>query len=667
MYCSFSSCFAQLEDKVAALEAKNQLTEQENENLRDLLQRLQNENMMLKQAAFTFTAPRNTAPAPQHSFNTNNSHSMQFNFSSPGAGPSKSPMQTQSPPSQFDINFNSLISFDPSMINPAEDMGEPMDTSFSHNTNHYVTVASNPMFTSFVERSPADSPPIMMNSGNQHFSPSFDFSGDHWTPPEGGGQDALEQIFGGNFLTSGSSGVDFHALLASPPSSLSPVSHASMRTPSLSSSSSSPGAATNGSPSANGASPSGVQHGGECPKTKEQLSKVIAEGGQSSFVQPSTSSSSPAASGNDKMHVDGATCEAPFAPFLRKATGEDGGTPFVMCRGSSFPKTQKSDKNIEVLTAWRTITSNPQFKVGVFARGFFFSRTKADSDATGSGCGHQRAVHRVYEQGAVRRDQGRARARGRAPHHRGARCAPGQEPVEAVRVGVGFPPCSALPLCSVFAARPRRLVPPCHCRPCCHSSFLSSSLPLSARASHRPGPGALVCAAHCQRGTRTRIVHVTVTSSLTAHCKSPYRLCIVSQRFVRPSSSSSIFGSSLSPFRIPLTPLPLPLPQFFFDDNGGTHPITYTHTLGHSRDRGSTGAQGGRRRNGGPGRGRFTKAGEARSSRRRVSFRAHWGLEAPRLPLTPLSLPCESPTFAPRLVSRPGRGLGTPGGVGLPG
>lgn len=33
-----------------------------------------------------------------------------------------------------------------------------------------------------------------------------------------------------------------------------------------------------------------------------------------------------------------------------------------MCKGSSFPKTEMSDKNIEVLTAWRTITSNPQFK-----------------------------------------------------------------------------------------------------------------------------------------------------------------------------------------------------------------------------------------------------------------------------------------------------------------
>jgi len=34
----------------------------------------------------------------------------------------------------------------------------------------------------------------------------------------------------------------------------------------------------------------------------------------------------------------------------------------VMCRGSSFPKTEQNDENIEVLSAWRSITSNPQFK-----------------------------------------------------------------------------------------------------------------------------------------------------------------------------------------------------------------------------------------------------------------------------------------------------------------
>ena len=51
-------------------------------------------------------------------------------------------------------------------------------------------------------------------------------------------------------------------------------------------------------------------------------------------------------------------------PSPRKSTSKD--VPTVMCRGSSFPKTEKSDKNIEVLSAWRTITSNPKFKVRFF-------------------------------------------------------------------------------------------------------------------------------------------------------------------------------------------------------------------------------------------------------------------------------------------------------------
>lgn len=61
------------------------MTEQENENLRDLLQRLQNENMMLKQAAFTFSAPHPTNANNNHNQNAfasnNSNHPMQFNFS----------------------------------------------------------------------------------------------------------------------------------------------------------------------------------------------------------------------------------------------------------------------------------------------------------------------------------------------------------------------------------------------------------------------------------------------------------------------------------------------------------------------------------------------------------------------------------------------------------
>ena len=358
---------------MAALEAKNQLSEQENENLRDLLQRLQNENMMLKQAAFTFSAPRNTNDSSNQQSSFNNNQAFSFNFSTPGAGPSKPPMQNPSPPSTYDLNFNNLIAFDANSFVPEDDSMD-MDQPFSHNANQYKTIASNPMFMSFAEPSPADSPPFM---GQHQYAPmSFDsFGSDHWSSPDsgsGGGGDALEQLFGGSFLSAGNGGVDFQALLASPPSALSPVSHASLRTPSLSSSTSSPAAGGTHSATTPTASPAAamLQAAESCPKTKAELERKIAEEGQSSFVQtPSLSDSagSPdsSAGGKDAAAVaaDGPSCEMPFAPFLRKAAGEDGVTPFVMCRGSSFPKTAKSDKNVEVLTAWRTITSNPQFKV----------------------------------------------------------------------------------------------------------------------------------------------------------------------------------------------------------------------------------------------------------------------------------------------------------------
>jgi len=52
----------QLEEKLAELEAKSYGTSVENENLRGILKRLQEENVALRQSAFTFTMPVNGAP-----------------------------------------------------------------------------------------------------------------------------------------------------------------------------------------------------------------------------------------------------------------------------------------------------------------------------------------------------------------------------------------------------------------------------------------------------------------------------------------------------------------------------------------------------------------------------------------------------------------------------
>lgn len=411
------------------------MSEQENENLRELLQRLQNENMMLKQAAFTFTAPRNNVANSTTAAPPLNNH-MQFNFASPGAGPSKSPVQQPAQSHQFDINFNSLIPFDPNTLNPAEDFGTDMDMnvdSFPF-AGTYKTIASNPMFTSFAEPSPSDSPPLLVNGSHQFTPGSFDSFTEHWTPPEGS-QDALEQLFGGNFLSPNANSVaDFQALLASSPSSISPIS---LRTPSLSSAGSSPPGATGGSSphTANG-SPA-LHHMGDCPKTKEDLAKAVVAQGQSSFVNSPPATSSPSA-GSDKASPSangGAACEMPFAPVLKKSQDASGAGPFVTCQGSSFPKTEKSDKNVEVLAAWRSITSNPQFKVGLSSV-CMAAYGVGSRVVVGAGCGHQRFVLGVHEQGAVRRDEGRARARGRAPHHRDARSKAGAVAAAEVAISV---------------------------------------------------------------------------------------------------------------------------------------------------------------------------------------------------------------------------------------
>lgn len=299
------------------------MTESENENLRDLLSRLQNENMMLKQQAFTFSVPRDNAPNMANGTPASGSMPHSFNFASPGAGPSRQNQPTSS------LNFNSLISFDPNAMNDeptATDSAMNMDFGFGQPHCSYKTIAANPMYMSFAEPSPYDSPAANSSQNGGSFGSSYGSPFDHWSPPSGDSS-GLDQLFGGSYI--GNNGVDFNALLKSPPSSISPVAH--LRSPS----SSSPG-----SSSSSAASP--LNHKtDQCPKTKEELAKHIAESGNSAF----------------------ATCEMPMAPFLRKAVADETGGPMIMCKGSSFPPTEKSDQNVEVLAAWRSITSNPQFKV----------------------------------------------------------------------------------------------------------------------------------------------------------------------------------------------------------------------------------------------------------------------------------------------------------------
>jgi AP-1-like factor len=70
----------------------------------------------------------------------------------------------------------------------------------------------------------------------------------------------------------------------------------------------------------------------KCPKTKEQCREKIAKEGDSMFAPPIQ---------KDHDQVLG---------------------PMISCAGSSFPKTEKNDQNVEVLTAWKSIRSDPMFK-----------------------------------------------------------------------------------------------------------------------------------------------------------------------------------------------------------------------------------------------------------------------------------------------------------------
>ncbi|GJE94194.1 bZIP transcription factor [Phanerochaete sordida] len=409
-----------LEDKVAALEAKNSAAESENGNLRDLLSRLQSENMALKQAAFTFTVPKPNS-APPSAFQQSSQ-----SFFTPGASTSTQPQpqpqqqqQQQASASGFDVNFGTLIPFDPASLNMLDEPAQSadamnLDYSFGQpGASPYKTIASNPMYMSFAEPSPYDLAPSPMTG----FVPSppssgadsqttgltpFDWNSPTTSSPPTAGVE-FDQLFGG--FNAAQSPVDFSALLRSSPSSVSPVSHAGLRSASTSGSS-----ASNSPESSHSLSGSPVSHvssntsyngsttGGDsgCPKSREECAAKIAAAGASPFVQAPLSSQPPqnssffAAANNDAMKSlptglnggainGGDACPkitretllaqiksgaedsvGPHGGFVRKTS--DGNNSMIMCKGSSFPKTEKNERNIEVLTAWRSIMQNPQFK-----------------------------------------------------------------------------------------------------------------------------------------------------------------------------------------------------------------------------------------------------------------------------------------------------------------
>lgn len=303
-----------------------------------------------------------------------------------------------------------------------------MDIGFGqpNGLSPYKTIASNPMYMSFAEPTPYDLTPPPMHPIMQMQSPAasstdsatspidtalrmtpFDWNSN--SPPSAttstNGMESLDHLFGVGY-NGAQSPVDFTALLRSPPSSVSPVSHQSLRSNSSASSAASPASSasigssplanppTNGFTSPQLQHPAGASTDG-CPRTKEDVSKMIAAQGQSSFVQDPPPGLRPqqnggfyqngngsVSNGMNGVEASGEACGpqmtketllanlqqqtpddtvGPNGGFVRKMS--DGNGSVVMCKGSSFPKTEKNERNIEVLAAWRSITSNPQFKV----------------------------------------------------------------------------------------------------------------------------------------------------------------------------------------------------------------------------------------------------------------------------------------------------------------
>ncbi|KAJ7171761.1 hypothetical protein C8R43DRAFT_24587 [Mycena crocata] len=349
-----------LEDKVAALEAKNDQATSENENLRDLLSRLQNENVMLKESSFTFSVPKAAASASDKPGSIYSSTSPLNGVRSPSVGSTSSPAASSS--SANPLDWSSLTTFDPSMLSLLDDTPQQTATEgamqmdfgfgdrpgFAAPRNPYTTIASNPMFTSFASAfdttPPAAPAPPAAESSSSPFN--FDINSlSAWSSPnpENG---AFDDLFGGFMGSNPIDYNDFNVLMGNSPSSISPVTHhASLsntniagRSPANSTTSSSSMSSDPlfNTPRESSSSDSDIDiDAKECPKSKDELRSHIKDQGASPF--------------------------APDTVAVRKTNDSIFG-PTVMCEGSAFPQTQQSEKNMEILTAWRTVTSNPKFK-----------------------------------------------------------------------------------------------------------------------------------------------------------------------------------------------------------------------------------------------------------------------------------------------------------------
>lgn len=385
-----------LEDKVSELETKNETQHSENENLRDLLQRLQSENMALKaqQASFTFSVPKpNSNGSSSASFNGDSfsPDNMMFNRSPSFSSPSSS----SSPSNPLD--FSSLQAFDPNVLNLLDEPPQQTATSSAMNMdfgfeggggdsskntflNNYTVIANNPQFlslSSMFDANPSPVPPPQQISPPQQQSTpdtnafNFDMSGLTSWPRDSSGAGGLDEFFGSFMNTS----MDLGGFGGTPgstegSSAISPIVHHqapnglfSMSNPSPTSASSPESQKSDSifTPHESSASESEVEmdHGDsqDCPRTRGEMIEKVNMAGPSPFTSPPPIASSSNSAADDSCEIGGSG----LAANLARKKGGDGG--HVACQtGSTFPRTDKNPENIEVLNAWKKITAAPGFK-----------------------------------------------------------------------------------------------------------------------------------------------------------------------------------------------------------------------------------------------------------------------------------------------------------------
>ncbi len=354
--------------------------ETENLHLKELLKRLQDENVSLRNTSFTFSVPRSGQPSdrpftgvvpsfdsiPGSSIFTSTSHlpSPSSDGATKDATPQSSSLDT---PSAFpaDIDFGTLTPLDPSSMDLLDDSDAIMSYDFGcgqfvPSKTPYKTIASNPRFMSFADPTAPDITSIPKGSAQSPGSNPYDLNFGQWTGQtsshEGNSQaGSLDELFGGHIFGT-QSPINFSVLMKSPATSpitpaasaLSPVVHQSIHTLPT-------GPSSNNSSvfeSSEGSSPVHDLSHIECPVTRAEMERKIRAEGSSIFAPPPPPPPPPQPEENDQRNQ-----------IFRAPAGADG--PMIICKDATFPMTEKSDNNVEVLTAWRNITSHPHFKASV--------------------------------------------------------------------------------------------------------------------------------------------------------------------------------------------------------------------------------------------------------------------------------------------------------------